>query len=525
MWSTTWYPLPLHCPPSLDLFGETGIDFTSHSRAALQGLTLDDPITESRSTTHTSPGEIIAGRYEIVRLIARGGMGSVYEARQLQLDRVVAIKFFQPHREHLDHEVETFERRFEVEAASLARLSHANIVSVFDYGRTDDGRSFLVMEHVQGRTLSQVLKEEAPLSVYRSLELLLQVCYALRSAHGQGVVHRDLKPSNLLIREEADGRELVKVVDFGLVKLTQEDQSITIDGLIMGSPHYMSPEQVKGIDTDERSDLYSLGALLFRCVTGCTPFQGSTTTATMMAHVQHPAPGFAARAPALELPAELERIVLRCLEKPPEQRYQRVADLIQELEMFRAELDSADGSVISLATSIESEPVDPEPEPPRRRVAPLLLGGGLALVVLLGGVLALSGLLEPDSDPVAELPPEVVEQAVSLPVQVRFASDPPGAEILLGDDVVGTTPFVYETSTTGVEDWRLFQVRLDGYLGRSIEHDLSLGGEQRVDIELVAVPAAAPPSPAPVQPPEQPPEVPAQQPQTTVDGYKSSPYD
>ncbi len=217
--------------------------------------------------------------------------------------------------------------------------------------------------------------------------------------------------------------------------------------------------------------------------------------------------------------------MLRCLEKPPEQRYQRVADLIQELEMFRAELDSADGSVISLATSIESEPVDPEPEPPRRRVAPLLLGGGLALVVLLGGVLALSGLLEPDSDPVAELPPEVVEQAVSLPVQVRFASDPPGAEILLGDDVVGTTPFVYETSTTGVEDWRLFQVRLDGYLGRSIEHDLSLGGEQRVDIELVAVPAAAPPSPAPVQPPEQPPEVPAQQPQTTVDGYKSSPYD
>ena len=213
-------------------------------------------------------GTIIADRYKVERLIARGGMAAVYLAKHITLNRPIALKILSPPPEADD--AGAFEERFRLEAETLASLDHRNIVILHDFGETTDARFFLAMEYVDGSRLSDLLRD-GPVPVERTLKLIVQVCQALRYAHKRGVVHRDLKPSNLLIRTKEEGEEQIKVVDFGLVKLTEADQSITRAGLILGSPHCMSPEQVKGIAVDHRADIYSVGATLFASVTGETP--------------------------------------------------------------------------------------------------------------------------------------------------------------------------------------------------------------------------------------------------------------
>lgn len=277
----------------------------------------------------TPSGTVVAGRYEIERLIARGGMAAVYLARQLQLNRKVAIKILTP--PTAEEDALLFEERFRLEAETLAGLSHPNIVVLHDYGELDDGRVFLAMEYIDGPRLTDVLKD-GPLSWERALTLIGQVVLALRYAHKQGVVHRDLKPSNLLITRDMDGMEIVKVVDFGLVKLTEGDQSITRAGLILGSPHCMSPEQVKGNDIDHRSDLYAIGVLLFRCVTGAYPFHGANSTATMIEHLNTEAPTFFSVSSELRVPDGFEEIVRRCLRKDPGERPHDASELLHALK-------------------------------------------------------------------------------------------------------------------------------------------------------------------------------------------------
>ncbi|MBW2255202.1 MAG: serine/threonine protein kinase [Deltaproteobacteria bacterium] len=250
-------------------------------------------------------GTIIAGRYQVDRLIARGGMAAVYLAHHVKLNRPVALKILSPPPDAEDPGA--FEERFQLEAETLASLDHPNIVILHDFGETADGRFFLAMEFVEGPRLSDALRD-GPLPSERALHLIMQVCAALRYAHKRGVVHRDLKPSNLLIRRREDGEEKVKVVDFGLVKLTEADQSITRAGLILGSPHCMAPEQVKGLDVDHRADIYATGVLMFRALTGQYPFHGPNSAATMIAHLNQPVPTFFSVAPELVAPAGLEEI-------------------------------------------------------------------------------------------------------------------------------------------------------------------------------------------------------------------------
>jgi len=188
------------------------------------------------------------------------------------------------------------------------------------------------MEYVEGPRLSDLLRD-GPLPSERAVKLILQVCAALRYAHKRGVVHRDLKPSNLLIRQREDGEEQLKVVDFGLVKLTEADQSITRAGLILGSPHCMAPEQVKGLEVDHRADVYAVGVLVFRCLTGQYPFHGPNSAATMIAHLNLPIPTFFSVAPDLVAPAGLEEIVRKCLSKSPSDRYSDMQALMDDLAL------------------------------------------------------------------------------------------------------------------------------------------------------------------------------------------------
>lgn len=272
-------------------------------------------------------GSVVADRYRIDRLLARGGMAAVYLAQHVKLNRPVALKVLSPPPDAEDPE--SFEERFKLEAETLSALDHPNIVIVHDFGEMADGRFFIAMEYVEGPRLTDLVKD-APLDPHHAVSLIIQVCAALRYAHKRGVVHRDLKPSNILVKQK-DGGENVKVVDFGLVKLTSDDQNITRAGLILGSPHCMAPEQIRGVDIDARCDIYATGILLFRLITGAYPFHGANSAATMIEHMNAPVPTFFSVKPDLVAPPGLEEIVRKCLEKRAEDRYPDMQSLMNDL--------------------------------------------------------------------------------------------------------------------------------------------------------------------------------------------------
>ena len=272
---------------------------------------------------------IFAGRYQVERMIARGGMGEVYLCTDLDLRRPVALKILRAGVDADDGG--RFIERFRLEARTLATLNHANIVTLYEYGETEEGQLFLALEYIDGPRFTD-LARQGPMDPARVMRLAIQVCRALRFAHRRGVIHRDLKPSNLLIRVDEDGEEQVKVVDFGLVKVVEDDQALTRAGLILGSPHCMAPEQIRGLkEVDHRADIYAMGVLMFRALVGKWPFHGDTSTATMIAHINQPIPSFAELNPDVVVPARLEDVVQQCLQKDPSKRYSDVAALMADL--------------------------------------------------------------------------------------------------------------------------------------------------------------------------------------------------
>lgn len=368
-------------------------------------------------------GREIAGRYQVERLVARGGMAVVYEATDRQLLRRIALKVLIPP----PVEGGDFAERFRQEAQALASLQHPNIVTIHDYGSTEDDRWFLAMEYIDGLRLSDLLRE-GPLPMDRALALLSQVCIALRYAHKKGVIHRDLKPSNLLIQRAEDGAEIVKVVDFGLVKTHDSDQNLSQAGLVMGSPHFMAPEQVLSQATDARTDIYAVGVLLFRCLTGAFPFHGASATATMLAHVKHPIPSFASVTDLdLALPAGLEDITRRCLAKNPDDRYPDMKALLHALGPW-TRTDSL-GTLGTFGTSSLLQPIRLTPDPQIRRT--WFIAGTLAtLLVLSLGAWATSRLF---ADPVAPVaPPAPMPLTVEAPAPLTLSPPPPTAEATTG---------------------------------------------------------------------------------------------
>ncbi|XXX75660.1 TonB family protein [Sorangium sp. So ce134] len=278
-------------------------------------------------------GATIADRYRIVSLIARGGMGKVYRAEQSALGRICALKLLVPD-ERREQDPEFF-RRFSREAATAARLTHPNSVTVFDYGRDDlRGIYFIAMEYIAGRTLHRVLHDEGALPEARASRIARQICRALAEAHGLGLVHRDLKPSNVLLVDQGDEKDFVKVLDFGLVKDVSGQQldDLTQKGLFIGSPKYTAPEQAMGHDLSPRADIYALGVLLYEMLCGKVPFDKKVPTATLMAHVSEPPPPLGERAPGALVSLAMEAIVMRCLEKNPDRRFQSMKECLTALK-------------------------------------------------------------------------------------------------------------------------------------------------------------------------------------------------
>lgn len=263
-------------------------------------------------------GMLIGDRYEILEKIGNGGMSDVYKAKCHKLNRFVAVKVLKQE----FGENENFVSKFKVEAQAAAGLMHPNIVNVYDVGN-ENGINYIVMELVEGITLKKYIEKKARLSVKEAISIAIQVSMGIEAAHNNRIIHRDIKPQNIIISK--DGK--VKVTDFGIAKAATSN---TITSNVMGSVHYTSPEQARGGFSDEKSDIYSLGITLFEMLTGRVPFNGDTTVAIAIKHIQEPMPS--PRDYVAEIPVSVEQIVYKCTQKSPDRRYQSMPEVIEDLK-------------------------------------------------------------------------------------------------------------------------------------------------------------------------------------------------
>jgi HAMP domain-containing protein len=273
-----------------------------------------------------TPGSLLAGRYEIVEVLGRGGMGVVYRANDRQLGEDVAVKVLRPDLGVLDA---TTLERFKQELKLARRITHLNVVRTYDIGEAG-GTYYITMELVRGTTLATFIREAGRLDVAATLTIGKQLCRALEVAHEEGIVHRDIKPQNLLV----DPAGFLKVMDFGIARLTERrpdnEEALTAVGMVVGTPQYMAPEQLFGDPVDHRTDLWAVGAVLFECVTGRLVFETPSLPELGALHVDHDLPDPAALNP--DVSPELARIILRCLEQRPEDRWQSAGELLRALE-------------------------------------------------------------------------------------------------------------------------------------------------------------------------------------------------
>jgi serine/threonine-protein kinase len=521
----------------------------------------------------------LLGRFQIVEPLGVGGMGRVYKAIQQPLDRVVALKVLNPRYDGTKDP--GFERRFFLEASMTAKLKHPNTITVHDYGRTDEGIYFIAMEYLEGETLQQVLVREGPMPWQRALAVGAQVARSLREAHKLGLVHRDLKPANVMLLSEGTGGDVVKVLDFGLVKafasdlMNKSDTELTQAGVLLGSPLYMAPEQAKA-ETDQRTDIYSLGVLMFQCIAGRPPFQGRESIDIIVKHVKEKPPELSSL--KADLPAEVNALVMKCLEKAPSSRFQTMDELLEAMRVamsgqgmsgifvdprtssnpfvpsHTSQANRAPSSarmrVVSPAVpegsatradrpppledpSLEVEITESGTHPGKPSQRKLLLGvlGLASLGLLVGGAVALTstGKTTTTSLPTKPPPPKdvpappvagpPVTPPPSTPVEVTFEvdSEPPGATVTRDGAVVGTTPFALSLPRPGPDAVSVeFVFALEGYQGTTM---VAQGLSGRVAVRPTLAKKKLAPPPVRPKTPKNP-----KTPKDSDPGYKDDPY-
>jgi len=342
---------------------------------------------------------ILEGQFEILQKIGTGGMGSVYKASQPAMNRMVAIKILHPKlagRRDLTS-------RFRREARAMSQLTHPNTTKVFMYGELpEDGSLYIVMEYLEGRNLNQTVRKGGPIPVDRAIPILVAVCGALDEAHQMGIVHRDLKPENIFLCRVGNIPDFPKVLDFGLAKVTERQMRpgsivLTQEGMVFGTPEFMSPEQAQGRTLDPRSDVYSLAVILYEVLTGKLPFDAKTPMEYIQKHVLEPPISINERVAGMTFPVGLWEVIAKALAKRPDDRFQTAAEFALALETFAgvsvrsglatyglppaAPGAAAAASPAAPAVAPVSSPVVVSSPSPARDLAPR--GGGTSVVALL----------------------------------------------------------------------------------------------------------------------------------------------
>jgi len=358
-------------------------------------------------------GQVVADRYHVVKKLGEGGMGQVYLAEHVKMGRRSAIKVMNASMVHDPDAVARFNR----EASNASRITHPNVCAIYDFGETPDGLIYLAMEFIEGEPLTDLLEREGALPVARAAAIFLQTAEALQAAHDLGIVHRDLKPDNVMLSKRKGGGETVKVVDFGIAKAVGGDQAgqkVTKTGLVVGTPEFMSPEQLSGDTLDGRSDLYSLALVFYRMLSGKLPFEATTVQETMIKRLTDEPTKLADARPDLSFPTGLQPVLDTALARTPAERYQTVAkfaadvaavtgrpaaDAVPPTQEKTQLLDALAGGATQRLSAKKPQPTAPSAPPRKRSLIPAAIAG---VVILAGGGawVALSGGSKANPNPV-----------------------------------------------------------------------------------------------------------------------------
>ncbi len=284
--------------------------------------------------------KLVDNQFEILEKIGSGGMGSVYKAFQSEMNRMVGVKIL--HSKLTNRKDIT--SRFRREARAMSHLTHPNTVKVFLYGELDDGSLYIVMEYLEGKNLNQLVRRQGPLALERAISILLQVCGALEEAHDRGIIHRDLKPENIFVTTSGRIQDFAKVLDFGLAKVTENEMRpgsimLTQEGMVFGTPEFMSPEQAEGKPLDGRSDIYALATILYEALTGKLPFEAKTPMDYIQCHIMNQPIRLSERVVGKTFPRQLDDIIEKALSKEVEDRFQKVGDFAEALRPFAGNID------------------------------------------------------------------------------------------------------------------------------------------------------------------------------------------
>ncbi|MEM7604375.1 MAG: protein kinase [Myxococcota bacterium] len=380
-------------------------------------------------------GRILLGQFRIDQAIGAGGMGTVYRAHQLNLHRDVAVKILHPELTKNPDAV----RRFHREARVATSLEHPNLVRVFLFGELpDQGGLYLVMEFLEGRSLAELMRQEGALSVARALHLSAQLCDAIGAAHDKGIVHRDIKPENIIVLPRHGDPDFVKVLDFGIARLLWDEQShLTQSGVIFGTARYISPEGAAGEFTDARSDVYSMGVLIYQLLAGVTPFDAASPVSLLMKHVNEPAPELRSQAQGAAVPQPIADVVMRALAKNPDARYDTARDFGEALAAAAAACsiglpraryslmpgDSLAGMAAPAPPVSSGETLGGVPGLRRRRWPAAAMAFALGAAAVVGGVYAI------ENKPAVESPIQSLEARVRAAIAEGHFDAPPGENV------------------------------------------------------------------------------------------------
>ncbi len=314
--------------------------------------------------------DVLNGQFQILQKIGTGGMGSVYKALQPAMNRMVAVKILHPKLTNR----KDLASRFRREARAMSHLTHPNTVRVFLYGELDDGSLYIVMEFLEGKNLNQTVRGEGSLPVERALPILIQVCGALEEAHRAGIIHRDLKPENIFLCQQGGMQEFPKVLDFGLAKVTEREMRpgsliLTQEGMVFGTPEFMSPEQAQGKSLTPASDIYSLATILYEALTGKLPFDAKGAMDFLQLHVTGKPIPLSQRVPGKTFPPLLDHVMARALAKKPEDRFASAADFASAMQSVLSGARELPAALVPVTPAPMAAVPQPMPPSSEREVA------------------------------------------------------------------------------------------------------------------------------------------------------------